>query len=79
VIHSALLEGAFDSTAFITVYKKKLSNKDQDIFLLMSKTNKKNLKVITNVVNYVRNLGLFFIYDKVGISKWKKPDMGKLK
>jgi hypothetical protein len=40
-IHSALLEGTFDSTAFITVYKKKFSNKDQDIFLLMSKTNKK--------------------------------------
>jgi hypothetical protein len=27
----------------------------------------------------VRNLGLFFIYDKVGISKRKNPDMGKLK
>jgi hypothetical protein len=29
----------------------------------------------------VRNLGLFFIYDKVGISKLKKKktDMGKLK
>jgi hypothetical protein len=27
----------------------------------------------------VRNLGLFFIYDKVGISKQKRMDMGKLK
>jgi hypothetical protein len=25
----------------------------------------------------VRNLGLFFIYDKVGISKWKRTDMSK--
>ena len=34
------------------IKKKSLSNKDQDIFLLMSETNKKNLKVITNVVNW---------------------------
>jgi hypothetical protein len=25
----------------------------------------------------VRHLGLFFIYDKVDISKWKWTDMGK--
>jgi hypothetical protein len=27
----------------------------------------------------VRNLGLFFIYDKVGISRWKKNGYGYIK
>ena len=52
--------------------KKKTKNKSRDlhkdcVILMMAYAIHSN----------VRNFGLFFFYDKVGISKWKRTDMGK--